>query len=146
MKTLRQIAGEIGISKSTVYRYVKSQGIEPSNIDANKMSAPRYDDAVESRIITHFFEEGDSVTRVRRASDARHGAPCDARHDDIIDALLTQLDALHDANRILAETNKTLAEALKASQTIHAMDIKRLTDGASDARHGLFSRIFRRKP
>lgn len=77
MKTIKQLADELGISKQKLYRYVKAHHIN----DAHRIESTIYiDDVLENKIKQHFTENTASA-------DAHQSTSNDA----VIDTLMMQL-------------------------------------------------------
>ena len=53
MKTIKQIADLVGVSKVTVYRYIKAQGIQPTT-EGQKSNTNYYNEEQVKRIRAHF--------------------------------------------------------------------------------------------
>lgn len=77
MKTMKQIADELGIDKQKVYRYIKKEKINEAH---QKNGVKHYDEAAEKRIKQAFREK--EVVRGSGSSDA------------VIDVLLMQSEIL----------------------------------------------------
>jgi len=135
MKTIKQIADELGVSKQRVYRYVRKQRISDAHHDAGVMY---YDDEAEKLIIAHFLNTD-------RISDAHRDVHHIASDDTIIDAVILMLKAelevkneqIRELNERLAESNAALVAAqqtAQAAQMLHAGTMqKQITDeGAKD--------------
>lgn len=126
MKTLKQIADEIGISKQRVYRFVKSEGIEPHQSDC---IAAHYDDMSENRIKAHFTASTPHQPNQNHISEAAFNA--------VLDTMKTELEV---KNQQIAD----LTNALAASQALHAGTMKHLSD-SEKPEGGFFSRVFSKK-
>ena len=104
MKTIKQVAEELEISKQKLYRYIKSHHIN----DAHQTASVIYiDDVLESKLKQHFLSETVS-------DDVHHDAHQTASNDEVIEALLMQLQKKD-------EQIETLQKLLDQEQQLHAM-------------------------
>lgn len=118
MKTLKQIADELGIDKQKVYRYIKKHHINDAHHDAGVMY---FDEAVENAIKSHFFNNDAS-------SDAHHEAHQTASNEVVNDAVLMQLiDAYKDLISTLKDQLAKKDEQIK--------DLKQLLDQEQQLHH-----------
>ena len=137
MKTTKQIADSIGVSKQQVYRYIKKHCINEVLHDAlpealRDTGVKYYDEAVESAIKTHFVANG---TASKKGSEAHHEVLHDAGNEALSEAVVSLL------REELAIKNKqieTLHEALlnsqrqaEAAQALHAAEKMQLLSDAS---------------
>lgn len=65
-KTTKEIADLIGVSKSTVYRYIKSNSIHESSQDGSTLL---YDESAQKLILKGFGVSSDSNTESQRIGD-----------------------------------------------------------------------------
>jgi hypothetical protein len=84
MKTIKQIADEIGVDKLRVYRYIRKQRISETY---REHRTEYYDETAEALIARHF---GDVVV----SSETFHERITDTPNDTIISMLQRELDAL----------------------------------------------------
>ena len=104
MKTIKQVAEELEISKQKLYRYIKSHHIN----DAHQTASVIYiDDVLERKLKQHFLSETVS-------DDVHHDAHQTASNDAVIEALLMQLQKKD-------EQIETLQKLLDQEQQLHAM-------------------------
>ena len=104
MKTIKQVAEELEISKQKLDRYIKSHHIN----DAHQTASVIYiDDVLESKLKQHFLSETVS-------DDVHHDAHQTASNDAVIEALLMQLQKKD-------EQIETLQKLLDQEQQLHAM-------------------------
>ena len=104
MKTIKQVAEELEISKQKLYRYIKSHHIN----DAHQTASVIYiDDVLESKLKQHFLSETVS-------DDVHHDAHQTASNDAVIEALLMKLQKKD-------EQIETLQKLLDQEQQLHAM-------------------------
>lgn len=104
MKTIKEVAEELEISKQKLYRYIKSHHIN----DAHQTASVIYiDDVLESKLKQHFLSETVS-------DDVHHDAHQTASNDAVIEALLMQLQKKD-------EQIETLQKLLDQEQQLHAM-------------------------
>lgn len=116
MKTIKQIADELGIDKQKVYRYIKKNHINEAH---QKNGVMYYDEAVENSIKQAFLQ------------NAPHQES--ASNDAVIDVLLKQSEMLQKEleikNKQIEELNERLAEnqkLLDQEQKLHAMAVQEL--------------------
>ena len=153
MKTIKQMADELGIDKQRVYRYIRKNHINEAH---QRCGVMYYDEAVEMAVIQHFCE-----------NDAHHDVHHEAHHtasndtvttslDAVIDVLKTELEIkneqIRELNARLAESNAALVAAqqsAQAAQALHAGTMqKQLIDvstSSNGTRAGFLTRIFRRR-
>lgn len=96
MKTIRQIAEEIGIDKQRVYRYIKGHGITSHQ----KNGVMCFDDTTEMRIRQHFLKIGTS-------RDIYHEASPNISNDTVISILEKELEF---QKQIINEQQQTIKE------------------------------------
>jgi len=148
MKTIKQIADEIGVDKQRVYRYIRKNRISEAHHEAGVMW---YDEVDENLINAHFLENN-------RISEVHHEVHQTTSFDTVIDMLKSELEIkneqIRELNARLAESNAALVAAqqsAQAAQVLHAGTMqKQLTDGADQAepstpQKSFFARIFGRK-
>lgn len=111
MKTIKQIADELGIDKQRVYRYIKKNHINEAH---KKNGVMYYDEAVEGSIKMAFLQK--EPHQASTSSDA------------VLDVLVKQSEMLQKEleikNRQIEELNERLAEnqkLLDQEQQLHAM-------------------------
>lgn len=97
MKTLREIAADIGIDKSTVFRYVKTAGIQPQD----SSTGTQYFDATAESAIKQHFEKKSVATQRRNVAD-------------LDTALESSRAAMH---AIVQSQKRTIAELEKQHET-----------------------------
>lgn len=152
MKTQKEIADILGISKQRVYRFIKANCISEALHEAGVMY---YDEAAESLIIGHFSGQAASSEVLHEVvREAPNEVVNEAVMDTVIAMLQRELDMknkqIDDLNTRLAESNAALVAAqqsAQAAQALHAGTIKHLADGDErvDASKGILARIFRRR-
>ena len=111
MKTLKQIADEIGVPKQQVYRYVKAECINEVHHEAfearQSKSVKYYNEAAESAIKAYFQGKVQPIEVHHEAAEAHH-------------------DVHHEVHREAEpESLKSVIEAMQAG---HAAEVKRLVD------------------
>lgn len=129
MKTIKQMADELGIDKQRVYRFIKKNHIKEAH---QKNGVNQYDETAENLIIGHFSKND----RINEAHQNRV-------KNDTVEALVEmlrqeleiknkQIDELHDR---LSEVTTALTEAqksLQSAQALHAGTIQtQLLEGDS---------------
>lgn len=142
LKTIKQIADELGVDKQKVYRYIKKNHINEAHHEAlQKNGVKQYDEAAETQIKQGFLRETAS-------SEAHHevlqnhinDAVFDTVSDAVIGVLRKELEIknkqIEDLNARLAEISSALVMAQKtaqAAQALHAGTIQqRLIEEAAD--------------
>lgn len=129
MKTLKQVADELGVSKDKVkYRVGKL----PENY------------LVKIENVTHVTPEGESVLRDFFSSEKSNvylsnypNYPDNTHLTKLITMLENELD-------IKNSQIETLQNSLAAAQALHAATVARLPDKEEKPQGGIFSRIFKR--
>ena len=127
MKTIKQIADELGIDKQKVYRFVKKNHINEVHREAlQKNDVKHYDEVAESLIKSAFLES-------EAHHEAHHEALQTTSNDAVIDVLLMQSEALQKEleikNRQIEELTKMLADnqkLLDQAQQLHALSEKKI--------------------
>lgn len=133
MKTIKQIADELGVSKQRVYRFIKRNCIN----EAHQQNGVMYfNDAAETRIKQGFLKnEPHHEAHQNRIIDA----VCDTVNDVVIELLREELnqknEQIRQLNERLAETTAALAAAqqtiqvaqqtAQAAQALHAGTIQK---------------------
>jgi len=115
MKTLKEVADQLGISKQRVYRYY----IKNCITDAHQTTSPiQLSDTVVNEILQHF--EGKTAS-----SDVHHDvhqtASLDTVSDTVYDALLKQLEEKDKQLAAKDQQINDLIEKLDQEQKLHAM-------------------------
>ena len=118
MKTIKQIADQLGIDKQRVYRFIKKNRISEAHQTAsNDTGVKHYDEAAETLII-QYFSKNHRISEVHH--EAHQSASSDTINDTLVDMLKAELsiknEQIKDLNNRLAETTQAL---LSAQQTIH---------------------------
>lgn len=157
MKTIREIANELGVDKQKVYRFIKQNHINEAHHEALQRSGVKYyDEAAETLIKQGFSDETAS-------SEAHQNRINEAVFDAVIEMLQKELEIkneqIKELNERLSECSAALLAAqqtAQAAQALHAGTIQQqLTDGAADLeqeqpqtnvvsgeKKGWFSRLF----
>lgn len=151
MKTIREIANELGVDKQKVYRFIKQNHINEAHHEALQRSGVKYyDEAAETLIKQGFSDETAS-------SEAHHEAHQNRINEAVFDAVIEMLQKeLEIKNEQIKELNERLSEcsaALLAAQVLHAGTIqKEIASGesgvdkqksASEKKNRWFKRLFR---
>ena len=118
MKTIKQIANEIGVSKQRVYRFIKDNCIKDCINDAHheahqKHITKYYDDAAQTLIKSHFLK----FDAHQNGNDVHHDVHHEAHHDTPKTASPDTRDAVID----------TLVSMLKHELEIKNKQIEELT-------------------
>lgn len=138
MKTIKEIAEELGVNKQKVYRYIKRHCISEAHQCNGVMY---YDDAAESQIKSGLFENTAS-------REVHHDAVTDALVEALRGELKVKNEQIQELNDRLAETTAALVTAqqtAQAAQALHAGTIRKQLAGGEEDSPGFFSRIFKRK-
>ena len=141
MKTIKQIADDIGVPKQQIYRYVKRNHISEAHQQSGVM---HYDEAAETLIKKGFSKK---TTASNETVEAHHDAVVEAVIDTLRQELQSKDDLLMAQQKTIDELTSMLAstqKALQTAQALHAGTIqKQLTDGQK--KQGLFDKLFGRK-
>lgn len=119
MKTIREIANELGVDKQKVYRFIKQNHINEAHHEVHQRSGVKYyDEAAETIIKQGFFGETAS-------SEAHHEAHQNCINEAAFDAVIEMLQKeLEIKNEQIKELNERLSECsaalLAAQQTAQA--------------------------
>ena len=142
MKTLKQIADELGVPKQQVYRYVKAECINEVHHEAlearQSKSAKYYNEAAESAIKAYFQGKVQPIEAHHEADEAHHDVHREAEPESLksvieamqaghaaeVKRLVDQLDQLRQDHR----------EELDRIQAGHAAEVKRLEKQIDDMR------------
>lgn len=134
MKTIKQIADELGIPKQKVYRYIKSNHINEAHQENGVMY---YDDVAENTIKQAFSQ---NITTSKETREAHQNYI----NDTVIDVLKNQLEVKDKQIEQLQKTVEQLTAALTAAQALNAADKQQLIQ-LEDKHTSLWNRIFRKK-
>lgn len=141
-KTVRQIADEIGVSKTAVMKQIANLGLQTSlRKDGNQFAI---DEQQEALILQGFQKKSQTESQTENDNQSQTVSA-------LVVALQKELDIkneqIRELNARLADTTSALLAAqqtAQAAQALHAGTIQQqLTDGTRQG--GFFSRIFRRK-
>lgn len=157
MKTLKQIADEIGTDKQKVYRFVVKNGITASSeVKQSKL----YDEVAERLIKSHF---NNTTTSNERSGDVHHKSGQEQLLEQLIKELETKNEQIREKDRQLAEkdkqlnaVNEMLAEnqkLLDQQQQLHAIAEQKLLqmqtkeseeqNQQSEEKQSFWSRLFK---
>lgn len=105
MKTIREIANELGVDKQKVYRFIKQNHINEAHHEALQRSGVKYyDEAAETLIKQGFSDETAS-------SEAHHEAHQNRINEAVFDAVIEMLQKeLEIKNEQIKELNERLSE------------------------------------
>ena len=109
MKTLKQMADELGVSKQRLYRFVKQEGIS----EVHQENKTMYYDETAEKAIRNAFENSD--TRYDTA-DVNHDAPIDTG-----EVHQKNSDVYHD---VLLETQKHNEKIIEMLQLTHQKELE----------------------
>lgn len=114
MKTVKQIADELGVNKQKVYRFIKRNCISEAH---QKNGVMYYDEATETLIYSHF-------NKISPQSEAHHEVHQSTSNDAVIDAVIKMLQQeLEVKNKQISELTAALENttaSLQAAQALHA--------------------------
>ena len=110
-KTLKQIADELGIDKSTVFRYCKSASLQPIGATLQRNGAMLYDATAETAIKAHFEE---SRPRTAMARQNRRNIARNSAEKGIATAATLQNAMLQHPTEAAADTVGQLRQQLEA--------------------------------
>lgn len=122
MKTIKQLADELGVDKQKVYRYIKKNHIKEVNqeciSEASQKNGVKYYDEVAEILIKQGFSNN-------IASDKVHQ---NYINDTVVDSLLKQIETLRNEldvkNEQIKEKDKQISDTLRAldqAQQLQAM-------------------------
>lgn len=139
MKTVKQIADELGVDKQKVYRYIKNNQIRECIDEAlheahRKNSVKYYDEAAEMLIKQGIFGES--------ASSEAHQKYIKSTSDE---ALLKRIEALEkelDIKNNQIDTLLRLVDQAQQLQAITEQKIKAIEEKEEDNKKSWWSRIF----
>jgi len=111
MKTMKQLADEIGVDKQRVYRYIRKNNIAEACQDAGVML---YDETAETLIKEHFLKE--------TASDDVNQAIPDPLQSTISETLIDMLKLeLEFKNRQITDQQRSIQEQQRSIQDLTAI-------------------------
>ena len=148
MKTIKQIANEIGISKQRVYRYIKTNHITEVHHEAHhdapmKHPVKHYDDAVVTRIKSHFLE---SEPHHEALHDVHHETHQTTSSDTVSDAVIAMLkNELETKNKQIDDLTTALVAAQQtaaAAQALHAGTMHHLAIPENKKKPSWWSKLF----
>lgn len=100
MKTLKQIADELGVSKQQVYRFVKAECINEVHHEALEAHQSKlvkyYDEAAESTIKSYFQGKAQPIEVHHEVHHEVHQSPDEAHHDAVNEAAVESLKSIID--------------------------------------------------
>ena len=142
MKTLKQIADELGVPKQQVYRYVKAECINEVHHEAlearRSKSVKYYNEAAESTIKAYFQGKVQPIEVHHEAAEAHH----DVHHEAEPESLKSVIEAMQaghaaEVKRLvdqLDQLRQDHREELDRIQAGHAAEVKRLEKQIDDMR------------
>lgn len=109
MKTIKQIADELGLDKQKVYRYIKKNHIkevyQECISEALQKNGVKYYDEVAENLIKQGFSDNTTSNEVHQEVHQKH------INDTVIDTLLKQIEILQ---KELDAKNEQLSDTLRA--------------------------------
>jgi AcrR family transcriptional regulator len=152
MKTIKQIADELGVSKQRVYRCVKNACIAES---LRKRDTMYYDEAAETLIKSYFAPILDHISEAPPPQKTVLNEADNALHETVNSELVEWLRAeLEAKNRQIDELTASLREqaaafaaaqeTIQAAQALHGGTMKQtlIEEKAEQRDRGFFARIF----
>ncbi len=166
MKTVKQIADDLNVSKTTIRRYLKqieaAHGSDylKSHTKEGKAGRLLLSDELAYNIIQMFQGEPEQTGTQPEHSETNAGTDCSKPEqtetgqntdstNQLIELLKEQLQRKDEQIYLLNERVKDLTEALKASQTIQAMYIQKIEEHEQDQeqeppeRKNFFQKLFK---
>lgn len=129
MKSIKQIADDLGIDKQRVYRYIRKSGITASD---QTIQTALYDETAEMQIKSHF--SGDTASQKSDRSDTET-----VSLEVVIDLLRTELEAKNRQIEVLQSQVSDLttalgltSAALHDAQALHAGTMQQQLQAAGD--------------
>lgn len=142
MKTTKQIADELGVSKQKVYRYIKAHNIKEARQENGVMY---YDDADEYLIKQGFEAIGNTQQKAHRNTS---NEALETLVEVLRSELATknnQIAALQQQNEQLTNALQATTESLKASQALHAGTMQQQLEAPEQKqKRGVFSWLKRK--
>lgn len=148
-KTVKQIADEIGVSKTAVRKYMdEAFKAKYTKQDGDRAPVIISDEGVE--ILKSKCKGKNPVNQFAETAETKVETPVNQAETDLISVLQEQMKALNKQLEIkdqqiheLTEANRNLTDALKGAQALHAADSKLLLEAKIKRS---FWDIFRKKP
>lgn len=142
MKTIKQLADEIGISKQRLYRYIKKNHINDVHHDTvNDVPVIYIDDTLETLIKSHFLENC-------HINDVHHDTPSDTHHDvpsdtvfELLKMQLKEKDKQIEQLQELLKNQQILTH--QANQKIELLETKK--DAEHEEYHKTIFGLYRKK-
>ena len=161
MKTIKQIADEIGVSKQAVQKRIIREPLYTHLYPCiQTKNGTKYIDIIGENLIKSVFNKAEPTTLSTDVADNQndnvYSEIIKLLREDIttlkeqLDVKDSQIMELQKSNRDLTQAIENMTESIKAAQVLHAGTMQRqLTDGAAEttepaARVNLFTRIFKK--
>ena len=162
MKTIREIANELGVDKQKVYRFIKQNHINEAHHEALQRSGVKYYDEAAETLIKQGFSDETASSEAHH--EAHHEVHQNRINEAVFDAVIEMLQKeLEIKNEQIKELNERLSECsaallaaqqtTQAAQVLHAGTIqKEIASGesgvdkqksASEKKNRWFKRLFR---
>ncbi len=153
LKTIKEIADELGVDKQKVYRYIKKNHIDEAHHEVpQKNTVKQYDEVAQILIKRGIIEESKSSEAHR---DVLQKHITDTVSDVLVDMLKKELEIkneqIQELNARLAESNAALVVAqqtAQAAQALHAGTIQKqisAEDNYSSEKKVFFRKWFGKK-
>ena len=126
MKTIREIANELGVDKQKVYRFIKQNHINEAHHEALQRSGVKYYDEAAETLIKQGFSDETASSEAHH--EAHHEAHQNRINEAVFDAVIEMLQKeLEIKNEQIKELNERLSECsaalLAAQQTTQAAQV-----------------------
>lgn len=123
MKTIKQIADEIGVDKQKVYRYIKKNHISEVHQEAHQESGVKWYDEAAETLIKQGFSNNSTSNEAHHEVHQNHIN--EAVNDALIEMLKKELEVknkqIQELNARLAESNAALVAAQQTAATAQAL-------------------------
>ena len=155
-KTIKQVADEIGVSKTAIRKYMdedfKAQYTTQEGEKSPVMISDEGVEVLKGKCKGRNTENQEAETAANQVETTANST-----ESDVISVLKMELETLNkqleakdkqiqdltEANRKLTESNENITKSLQAAQALHAADSKLLLEART--RQSFWSRIFKKK-
>lgn len=123
MKTIKQIADEIGVDKQKVYRYIKKNHISEVHQESHQENGVKWYDEVAETLIKQGFSNNSTSNEAHHEVHQNHIN--EAVNEALIEMLKKELEIknkqIQELNARLAESNAALVAAQQTAATAQAL-------------------------
>lgn len=127
MKTIKQIADELGVDKQKIYRYIRKNHINEVHHEAHQNNKVKYYDEVAEKLIKQAFQAETTSSEVHHEA---HHEVLQTTSNDAVDVVIEMLrKELEIKNQQIKELNERLAESqrlLNQQQQLNAVSEQKL--------------------